>query len=342
MPYSLWLMFEEDASAELGSDISALAALLGGAAFPPHLTLIGDMALGVEEAEAVAGTFRGHVPERLHLKGLRTSASYFMAVHAAVRLPNRLDRLRVETARKIHGTGVALDVPHVSLAYGTYTAGAAAAGIRHAGEEIRIPAASRGRAVHRPVRQEHPDRRLEAGPRHGALVVSLRVGVSFAFVALAPTPPTASGTGWARAVREPSAIDEKRLTMRPSEIARTIMKSGFTMISPDRFRLLLPQVSVDLRDRHVFAGEHRDGSATNRANMVKNIQSVGEKGQRQARAMPRGRCCARNACRQPARAAALPTRLSTGCRTRVRVIAVRRKRYELAQLAGRRSAFRRS
>lgn len=121
MPYSLWLMFEEDASAELGSDISALAALLGGAAFPPHLTLIGDMALGVEEAEAVAGTFRGHVPERLHLKGLRTSASYFMAVHAAVRLPNRLDRLRVETARKIHGTGVALDVPHVSLAYGTYT-----------------------------------------------------------------------------------------------------------------------------------------------------------------------------------------------------------------------------
>lgn len=120
MPYSLWLMFEEGASADLSSDISALSAVLGGAAFPPHLTLIGDMGLRIVEAEEVAGSFRGHVPERLHSAGLGISASYFMAVHVAIRLPNRLERLRVETARKIHGKGAVVDAPHVSLAYGTY------------------------------------------------------------------------------------------------------------------------------------------------------------------------------------------------------------------------------
>ncbi len=120
MPYSLWLMFQDGASADLSADISALAAALGGAAFPPHLTLVGDMGLGIEEAEAVAGTFRGHVPERLDSSGLRTSPSYFMAVHAAIRLPGRLERLRAETARRIRRKGATVDTAHVSLAYGTY------------------------------------------------------------------------------------------------------------------------------------------------------------------------------------------------------------------------------
>lgn len=120
MPYSLWLMFEEGADADLRSDISALATELGGTAFPPHLTLVGDMGLGIEEAEGVAGAFKGHVPERLHSTGLETSASYFMAVHVAVRLPNDIERLRMDLARKVHGAGVAVDAPHVSLAYGSY------------------------------------------------------------------------------------------------------------------------------------------------------------------------------------------------------------------------------
>ena len=120
LPYSLWLMFDEGTSADLSSDISALSAVLGGAAFPPHLTLIGDMGLRIEEAEEVAGTFRDHVPEHLHSAGLGTSLSYFLAVHVAVRLPSRLERLRVETAQRIHGKGAVVDSPHVSLAYGTY------------------------------------------------------------------------------------------------------------------------------------------------------------------------------------------------------------------------------
>lgn len=105
---------------DLRSDISARSALLGGAAFPPHLTLIGDMGLQIEEAEEVAGTFRDYVPESLNSTGLGTSSSYFMAVHVAIRLPNRLERLRVKTAREIHGKGTVVDAPHVSLAYGTY------------------------------------------------------------------------------------------------------------------------------------------------------------------------------------------------------------------------------
>ena len=120
MAYSLWLMFEEDARADLHSDIDALARELGGTAFPPHLTLIGDMGLGIEEAEEIAGTFKGHVPGQLRSTGLRTSPSYFMAVYVAVRLPDRVERMREELARKIHGTGVSVDAPHVSLAYGTY------------------------------------------------------------------------------------------------------------------------------------------------------------------------------------------------------------------------------
>ena len=120
MAYSLWLMFEESASADLRSDISALARELGGTDFPPHLTLIGDMGLGIEEAEEIADTFKGHVPEQLRSTGLETSPSYFMAVHVAVRLPDRVERMREKLARKIHGTGVVVDAPHVSLAYGTY------------------------------------------------------------------------------------------------------------------------------------------------------------------------------------------------------------------------------
>ena len=120
MAYSLWLMFDEDASADLRADISALATELGGMAFPPHLTLIGDMGLGIEEAEEIAGTFKGHVPGQLQSTGLGTSPSYFMAVHVAVRLPERVERMRRELARRVHGNGVAMDAPHVSLAYGRY------------------------------------------------------------------------------------------------------------------------------------------------------------------------------------------------------------------------------
>lgn len=118
--YSLWLMFEEGTSADLRSDICALARELGGTAFPPHLTLIGDMGLGIEEAEEIADSFRGLVPEQLQSTGLRTSPSYFLAVHAVVRLSDHVERMREELIRNIHGTGVAVDGAHVSLAYGTY------------------------------------------------------------------------------------------------------------------------------------------------------------------------------------------------------------------------------
>lgn len=118
MGYSIWLGFRGDSALRLQTAIAALSAAFSGPVFVPHLTLVGDLDLGLDEVQRLAGVFGGlAMPSHLPVRDVGLSARYFMALYLAVEIPGEVQRARERIARAANPSTYELDAPHVSLLY---------------------------------------------------------------------------------------------------------------------------------------------------------------------------------------------------------------------------------
>lgn len=125
VPYSLWLTFDPLSEGRLREEIALCRQELARAdftppQFAPHVTLIGDISLPLEDVEALVPQFAGALPCAVTVTDLDTSPAYFMALFLAVDLPDAVNALRARIAEDIHGPGYRVDASHVSLAYGHF------------------------------------------------------------------------------------------------------------------------------------------------------------------------------------------------------------------------------
>lgn len=120
MGYSIWLSFKGQSALKLQETISALSRKFSAPEFQPHLTLVGDIDLGLEEVRGLAKRFAAAViPSEIPIRGVEISDEYFMALYLAVEIPPELQSMRERVARSANSRSYKLDAPHVSLLYGT-------------------------------------------------------------------------------------------------------------------------------------------------------------------------------------------------------------------------------
>jgi 2'-5' RNA ligase len=117
--YSIWLSFEDRSAAQLHEAISALSSQFSTPVFPPHLTLVGDIELGLHEVEELTKLFAASpIPPEIFVRDVDISDEYFMALYLSVDIPYKLQQMRQHVAHAAHRGVYKLDDPHVSLLYG--------------------------------------------------------------------------------------------------------------------------------------------------------------------------------------------------------------------------------
>lgn len=118
MGYSIWLGFGGESAEKLLTAISSLAKTFSGPVFQPHLTLVGDLDVDLEEARKFAEIFgKSAMPAELAVRDVEVSTKYFMAMYLAVDIPSELQKTREHIARLANPATYELDSPHVSLLY---------------------------------------------------------------------------------------------------------------------------------------------------------------------------------------------------------------------------------
>ena len=118
--YSIWLSFQGPGALKLQETISCLSRQFSAPEFQPHLTLVGDIDLGLEEVRSLAKRFTGgFIPSEIPIRSVEISDEYFMALHLSVEIPPDLQSMRETVARSANARSYKLDAPHVSLLYGT-------------------------------------------------------------------------------------------------------------------------------------------------------------------------------------------------------------------------------
>jgi 2'-5' RNA ligase len=117
--HSLWLVPEPEARRALAGLIVRLARDLGTPAFEPHLTLLGGIAGGAEDAAATAAALAGRIPcFTLRFSGTTMRDEYLRALVLEVEPSVELLRAR-RLAVEASGTGArGRFEPHLSLLYG--------------------------------------------------------------------------------------------------------------------------------------------------------------------------------------------------------------------------------
>ena len=121
MGYSIWLNFSQPCAQRLQDRIESFSKRNSSPCFQPHLTLLGDMDLGLDEVRKVAEIFRdGAVPCDLPVQDVGRSDRYFMALFLSVEIPATLQLARKQSALMAGQGTRQLDAPHVSLAYGEF------------------------------------------------------------------------------------------------------------------------------------------------------------------------------------------------------------------------------
>lgn len=118
MGYSIWLGFQGDSALKLQTAVSSLSKTFSGPVFQPHLTLVGDLELDLDEVHRLAEIFgRTAMPVELIVLDVEVSTKYFMALYLVIEIPSELQRTRERVARSANPATYELDAPHVSLLY---------------------------------------------------------------------------------------------------------------------------------------------------------------------------------------------------------------------------------
>ena len=119
MGYSIWLIFRDESARKLQSKIRSFASRYSCPEFEPHLTLVGDIELELDEVRQLANTFvECAMPSEITVRDVGISENYFMALFLSVDIPSEVQKIRKFAAQSVNGGFYKLDDPHVSLAYG--------------------------------------------------------------------------------------------------------------------------------------------------------------------------------------------------------------------------------
>jgi hypothetical protein len=140
--YSLWLMPVEDDADLLEQIVAELAPVFGMPAFPPHVTVQGDLPLRLAAVTSIAVAVAGMARrQRWPVRGVETSEHPFRTFYVALDDADALAPMQ-ECAAAAAGSRHGLSpFPHLSLAYGTLDAGRKAALVASVG--ARLPKALR-------------------------------------------------------------------------------------------------------------------------------------------------------------------------------------------------------
>ncbi|MCY4347246.1 MAG: hypothetical protein OXC17_10690 [Aestuariivita sp.] len=119
MAYSIWLNFNNQCVLKLKNRIQTIAHRYSCPEFHPHLTLVGDLDIRLDEARKVAKMFVDKViPPTISVRSVDSSDRYFMALFLTLDIPSELQETRKRAARFTSSQRYNLDDPHVSIAYG--------------------------------------------------------------------------------------------------------------------------------------------------------------------------------------------------------------------------------
>ncbi len=118
--YSLWLMPSAGDLDRLERVVATLAPLFGMPAFPPHVTVQGDLPLRLAAMREVATrTVQGVAPQRWQVRGIEMSdhpyRAFYLAFDYATDFLSMIERSATAAGTR-HGLS---PFPHLSLAYGT-------------------------------------------------------------------------------------------------------------------------------------------------------------------------------------------------------------------------------
>jgi 2'-5' RNA ligase len=118
--FSLWLMPEGEPRERLATWIGRLAARLGTASFPPHLTLVsGIETIDSESLDRTAQAATMIAPLSLTLGAIEGREEHFRCLFLRVRASRALRTAHTRAARALGLAPAADFLPHVSLVYGT-------------------------------------------------------------------------------------------------------------------------------------------------------------------------------------------------------------------------------
>jgi hypothetical protein len=117
--YSFWLLPSLGQAPSLAAEIAAIAPYFGTSAFPPHMTIQGDLSLSLETLASFLPQIAGGLgPLFLRVEAVRTSSERFRSLYLGFEESDSFLMLQ-ERSRKLCGTAAGLSpFPHLSIAYG--------------------------------------------------------------------------------------------------------------------------------------------------------------------------------------------------------------------------------
>lgn len=120
--YSLWLLPEAAAQSRLTALVAELAPRFGQPAFVPHVTVQGDLLLGLDTVSSHARAIADATPvQHWRIDAVESTGNFFRCLYLRFADSPAFDDLR-RAAQTHSGTAVGLSpYPHLSLAYGQLT-----------------------------------------------------------------------------------------------------------------------------------------------------------------------------------------------------------------------------
>lgn len=117
--YSLWFVPPEPEAERLSTVIAGLSRDYGTPAFPPHVTLLGDLPASEQEVLTKAAELAAAVrPFTIELDGFGCSDEYFRSIFVAVETSASLIRAYEAAVELFGGDAPNGYEPHLSLMYG--------------------------------------------------------------------------------------------------------------------------------------------------------------------------------------------------------------------------------
>ena len=118
--YSLWLLPERATHERMAALVAALAPRFATRAFPPHVTVQGDLRRRLKDVTAAAASLAQSIAvQRVRVRGIEQSMHYYRAFYLAFDGFEAFAPL-VRRSAQHFGTEHGLSpFPHLSLAYGT-------------------------------------------------------------------------------------------------------------------------------------------------------------------------------------------------------------------------------
>ncbi|MEO8545253.1 MAG: PfkB family carbohydrate kinase, partial [Burkholderiaceae bacterium] len=117
--YSLWLLPRADHEAPLVEHVARLSALVGGVRFEPHVTIHGDLALGLDDLVALARELASQVRQQhWPIKELQTGEHFFRCVYLRFDDHPAFAQLQSAVVARAGVQDGQSPFAHLSLAYG--------------------------------------------------------------------------------------------------------------------------------------------------------------------------------------------------------------------------------